>query len=67
MECSLNLPADQRIRAAYSIREAAARLGVSVQLLFKLRRRGKTSFVKLGSRSLITAEELERLLKADTT
>lgn len=56
---------EQSVRAAYSIREAAVRLGVSVQLLFKLRRQGKTKFVKLGNRSLMTAEELERLLKSD--
>jgi excisionase family DNA binding protein len=65
MECSLMLSDDQRSRDAFSIREAAARLGVSVQLLFKLRRQGKTSFVKLGNRSLITAEELARLLKRE--
>jgi excisionase family DNA binding protein len=50
-------------RIAYSDKEAAHALGVSVRSVVYLRRSGKLGFSRIGRRILIPATELQRLLK----
>lgn len=49
--------------AAYSMEEAARKLGVSRPFLYTLIDRGQLRRVKLGRRSLIPAAEIRRLLE----
>ena len=49
-------------RRAYSMRETAARLGVSVWLIKKAVRDGTLPSVKLGDRRLIPVDAVEELL-----
>jgi excisionase family DNA binding protein len=49
-------------KLAYSINEAADRIGVGRTTLYQLVNAGELRLVKLGSRSLIIAAELEALL-----
>jgi excisionase family DNA binding protein len=51
-------------RATFSIREAAAELGVSVSMLHKLLKERRLSHLKVGARTLITAEHLEEFRHA---
>jgi excisionase family DNA binding protein len=50
-------------RLAYSDKEAAGVLGLSVRSIVYLRRTGKLGFSKIGRRVLIPAAEPERLLR----
>src|SRR5690349_1830789 len=56
-------PAPNAGRLAYSTKEAAAAIGVSKTTLWRLKQEGRLRTFKLGHRTLIHAEELERLLK----
>jgi excisionase family DNA binding protein len=49
-------------RRAYSVKETAARLGVSVWLIEKAIRNGTLASLKLGDRRLIPADAVEELL-----
>jgi excisionase family DNA binding protein len=49
-------------RLAYSDREAAEALGLSVRSVVYLRRSGRLGFSKIGRRVLIPAREIERIL-----
>lgn len=44
--------------SVYSVREAAAELGVSVSMLHKLLKQGRLAHLKVGARTLITVEHL---------
>lgn len=44
--------------SVYSVREAAAELGVSVSMLHKLLKQGRLGHLKVGARTLITVEHL---------
>jgi excisionase family DNA binding protein len=50
-------------RLAYSDKEAAHLLGLSVRSIVYLRQTGKLGFSRLGRRILIPATELQRVLK----
>ena len=50
-------------RLAYSRRQGAVALGVSVPLVDRLIADGKIRSIKLGDRRLIPAEEINRVLK----
>jgi excisionase family DNA binding protein len=50
-------------RLAYSDKEAAQALGLSVRSIVYLRRTGKLGYARIGRRVLIPAAELERLLR----
>jgi len=56
---------DTQERLAFSVEEAAKKLGISKGLLYRLRREGKVKFVKLCGRTLMTADELARLLTGE--
>jgi excisionase family DNA binding protein len=56
----------QSYRLAYSVPEAARRLGCGVGLLYRMARTGELRLTKLGRRTLVAAAELERLLAAST-
>jgi excisionase family DNA binding protein len=56
----------QSDRLAYSVPEAARRLGCGVGLLYRMARTGELRLTKLGRRTLVAAAELERLLVAST-
>ncbi len=49
-------------RSVYSIRAAATELGVSVSMLHKLLKQRRLGHLKVGARTLITAEHLEEFL-----
>ncbi len=49
-------------RLSYSMSEAARAVGLSQATLFRLVKDGKLETVKIGSRTLVTRVELERLL-----
>ena len=49
-------------RLAYTLDELADALGVSRAFLYRLRGEGKLKMVKLGRRTLVTAEEARRML-----
>ena len=51
-------------RSVYSIRGAAAELGVSVSMLHKLLKQRRLGHLKVGARTLITAEHLEHFREA---
>ena len=51
-------------RSVYSIPDAAAELGVSVSMLHKLLRQRRLGHLKVGARTLITAEQLEQFREA---
>lgn len=53
-----------RERATFSIREAAAELGVSVSMLHKLLKQRRLGHLKVGARTLITAEHLAEFRQA---
>ena len=48
----------------YSIRDAATELGVSVSMLHKLLKQRRLGHLKVGARTLITAEHLEQFREA---
>ena len=48
----------------YSVRAAATELGVSVSLLHKLLKQRRLGHLKVGARTLITAEHLEQFREA---
>jgi excisionase family DNA binding protein len=50
-------------KLAYSLRDAAQALSVSVRSLRYLMQTGKLGYVRLGRRVLIRHEDLERLLR----
>jgi excisionase family DNA binding protein len=50
-------------RLAYSDKEAAHALGLSVRSIVYLRRTGRLGFSRIGRRILIPATELQRLLR----
>ncbi|MFN8191871.1 MAG: helix-turn-helix domain-containing protein [Nocardioidaceae bacterium] len=50
--------ASAKPRSVYSIREAAAELGISVSMLHKLMNQHRLGYLKVGSRTLITTEHL---------
>ncbi len=52
-------PASQGDRAALSVEEAAARLGISRALVFRLIARGEFPSVRLGGRRLVPVAALE--------
>lgn len=52
-------------RAAYSLNEAAASLGLSRRTLYGLMDSGKLATVKLGKRRLVPAQELARLVRPE--
>ena len=47
-------------RSVYSVRAAATELGVSVSMLHKLLKQRRLGHLKVGARTLITAEHLEQ-------
>jgi excisionase family DNA binding protein len=47
---------------AYTVKEAAAALGVSTDLVYSAIQRGELRAVKLGNRVLIPADALDELL-----
>ena len=49
-------------RLSYSMSEAARAVGLSQATMFRLVKDGKLETVKIGSRTLVTRAELERLL-----
>lgn len=53
-------------RRAYSPQEAADALGCSRQFVYKLIAEGKLARVKLGRKTLIRVEEVDRLLEEGT-
>jgi excisionase family DNA binding protein len=62
---SLPLPASgamQPGKMAYSIKDAAVAVGISRSALYKVMANGDLSTIKIGSRRLIAAEELKRLV-----
>ena len=59
---TLALPADTKGKLAYTILEAGDALGVKKSLIYNMVRDGRLKMVKLGTRSLIPAENLRALL-----
>jgi excisionase family DNA binding protein len=55
-------PVDRTGRALYSPRETEAILGISHASLYRLIAAGRLDARKLGSKTLITAESVERLI-----
>jgi len=53
-----------RVGSVYSIRAAATELGVSVSMLHKLLKQRRLGHLKVGARTLITAEHLEQFREA---
>jgi len=51
-------------RAAYSASELAQMFGVSQATIWRARQRGQLKAIKLGGRTLFTADSAEGLLKA---
>ena len=51
-------------RSVYSIPDAATELGVSVSMLHKLLKQRRLGHLKVGARTLITAEHLEQFREA---
>ena len=51
-------------RSVFSIPDAAAELGVSVSMLHKLLKQRRLGHLKVGARTLITAEHLEQFREA---
>ncbi len=51
-------------RSVYSIRDAATELGVSVSMLHKLLKQRRLGHLKVGARTLITAEHLEQFRRS---
>jgi len=51
-------------RSVYSVRAAATELGVSVSMLHKLLKQHRLGHLKVGARTLITAEHLEQFREA---
>lgn len=51
-------------RLAFSVQEAAAALGLSTSSIWKWISLGQLQATKIGGRTLITVEELDRVLKA---
>ena len=51
-------------RAAYSVTEAAAQLGVSEVSIWRALKRGELEAVRFGGRRLIPARSIENLLSA---
>ena len=49
-------------RMGYSIREAAQQLGLSRTHLYALHRQGRITFTKIGRRTTVTHDELQRFL-----
>ena len=49
-------------RIAYPINEAAFALGISRTSLYRLHAAGEISFAKIGSRSFVTADEIDRFM-----
>ena len=52
-------------RAAYSISETAAQLGVSEASVWRAVKSGKLESIMFGGRRLVTARGLERVLSAE--
>ena len=50
-------------RLAFSVQEAAAALGLSASSIWKWISLGQLRTIKIGGRTLITADELNRILK----
>lgn len=50
-------------RLAFSVHEAAAALGLSASSIWKWISLGQLRAIKVGGRTLITADELNRVLK----
>jgi len=53
---------EKRSRLAFSVHEAAAALGLSAASIWKWISLGKLRAIKIGGRTLISAEELDRVL-----
>ena len=51
-------------RSVYSVRAAATELGVSVSMLHKLLKQRRLGHLKVGARTLITAEHLDQFREA---
>lgn len=51
-------------KLAYSVHEAAATLGLSASSIWKWISLGQLRAVRVGGRTLIPADELERILKS---
>jgi excisionase family DNA binding protein len=49
-------------RLAYSVEEAAAITGISRDLLYDQMRTGRLAYLKIGSRRIITRQQLEAFL-----
>jgi excisionase family DNA binding protein len=52
-------------RLSFGMGEAARIVGISQATLYRLVKQGELSTVKVGSRTLVTRAELERLLNRD--
>jgi excisionase family DNA binding protein len=50
-------------RRAFSVNEAAAAIGLSASSIWKWISLGQLRAIRVGGRTLITAEELDRVLK----
>lgn len=51
-------------RRAFSVHEAAATLGLSASSIWKWISLGQLRVIKIGGRTLISADELNRILKS---
>jgi hypothetical protein len=49
------------VREAYSMREGCAKLGISVASGYRRAAEGKLKIIKIGGRSLISANEIARI------
>jgi excisionase family DNA binding protein len=55
------IPAESDPRA-FSVKETCKRLGIGASLFWKFVGRGQIKVVRLGGRTLVTAEEIRRVL-----
>lgn len=55
---------EKQTQAVFTVDEAAAHLRVSRSLIFKLIRERKLRPAKIGSRTLLTATELDRFMRS---
>lgn len=53
----------QQTKLAYSVNETAAALGLSASSIWKWISLGQLRAIRVGGRTLITAEELDRVLE----
>ena len=57
--------ANDRPKQPYTVKEVCQLFRISKPMLYKLKKRGQISFIKIGSSTRIHAEEIERLLTSN--